>query len=296
MNLTDLNFHHLLCFWYIVREGSLAAAAKRLRLSQPTLSAHLRELEGRLHGPLFHRAGRRMVLTDLGRVVAEHADKIFAQAHAFTLALSGVNQKLPTLRLGVGENFPHLVAMDLFGLVVREYSDMRLSVTSATSEILLSGVINGDLDMALLDSGEYRDFSRRLRWIVFADSPLALFAPQPLAKRLKRNFPQSLSNQPFLMPGTRNPLRAKVQTWLDQLPSPPTIVGEFDNSALMKAFAIQNPACFIMPQVEHEHLRKLYGVELCQTIESVRQNYYIVALRSQTPHSFAAKLLSRLSK
>jgi LysR family transcriptional activator of nhaA len=98
------------------------------------------------------------------------------------------------------------------------------------------------------------------------------------------------------MPGARNPLRPKVQTWLDQLPSPPTIVGEFDNSALMKAFAILKPACFIMPEVEHEHLRKLYGVELCQTIESVRQNYYIVALRSQTPHSFVAKLFSRISK
>ncbi|MBL8911609.1 MAG: LysR family transcriptional regulator, partial [Archangium sp.] len=58
-----LNYHHLLYFWTVAREGSLVAAGKVLRLSHPTLSAQIRSLEDRLGGKLFHRQGRRLVLT-----------------------------------------------------------------------------------------------------------------------------------------------------------------------------------------------------------------------------------------
>ncbi|MCX7626776.1 MAG: LysR family transcriptional regulator [Candidatus Sumerlaeaceae bacterium] len=294
MNLTDLNFHHILCFWMIAHEGSVATAAKRLRLSQPTLSAHLRELESRLETILFHRTGRRLVLTEAGNLLLKHADDIFGRAQTLLKALRGINTSVPRLRLGVVESFPHLLAVDLFGSLLRDGPQLSLLAASGTSDSLLARLLSGDLDVVLLDSGERRGLSRRLRWHVFAQSALGVFAPASLARRIAAQFPESLHNQPFLMPGQNSPLRSKVESWLETLSSRVDIIGEFDNPALMKAFVMCRPALFVMPCVEQHHLRRLYRVELCHVIESLRQNYYLVSLRSSSHGTLLSDLLSRL--
>lgn len=294
MNLTDLNFHHLLCFWMIAHEGSVATAAKRLRLSQPTLSAHLRELESRLETALFHRTGRRLILTEAGRLLLKHADDIFDRAQTLLKALRGINTSVPRLRLGVVESFPHLVAVDLFESLLRDCPELSLLATSGTSELLLARLLSGDLDVVLLDSGERRDLSRRLRWHVFAQSALGVFAPVSLTRRVTAKFPESLQDQPFLMPGPNSPLRPKVENWLEGLPCRLEIIGEFDNLALMKAFVMCRPALFVMPCVEQHHLRRLYRVKLCHIIDSISQNYYLVSLRSSSQDSLISQVLSRL--
>ena len=55
-----LNYHHLLYFWTVVREGGVVRAAEKLRLSQPTVSAQVKALEARLGEKLFTRVGRRL--------------------------------------------------------------------------------------------------------------------------------------------------------------------------------------------------------------------------------------------
>src|SRR5687768_13588563 len=73
-----LNYHHLLYFWTVVREGSVSAASRQLRLAQPTVSGQLKELENALGAQLFHRRGNRLILTDTGSRVYRYANEIFA--------------------------------------------------------------------------------------------------------------------------------------------------------------------------------------------------------------------------
>jgi LysR family transcriptional activator of nhaA len=75
-----LNYHHLLYFWTVAREGGVSRAAERLRLSQPTISAQVRQLEESLGQRLFQRQGRTLVMTDVGRMVFRYADEISASA------------------------------------------------------------------------------------------------------------------------------------------------------------------------------------------------------------------------
>src|SRR5690606_30761831 len=79
-----INYHHLLYFWMVAKEGGIAAAAKRLRLSQPTISTQVRTLEHTLGVELFDRSGRRLVLTEAGRVALRYADEIFALGNELT--------------------------------------------------------------------------------------------------------------------------------------------------------------------------------------------------------------------
>src|SRR6516162_2129596 len=73
-----LNYHHLLYFWIVAREGTIARACAELHLTQPTISGQLRSLERAFGTKLFNRAGRNLVLTDAGRVVYRYADEIFS--------------------------------------------------------------------------------------------------------------------------------------------------------------------------------------------------------------------------
>src|SRR4029453_2485921 len=84
-----LNYHHLLYFWTVVREGGVSNAAGKLRLAQPPVSAQIRMLEQATGEPLFHRHGRRLMLTDVGRMVYRYADEIFAIGHELVETLNG---------------------------------------------------------------------------------------------------------------------------------------------------------------------------------------------------------------
>ena len=84
-----LNYHHLLYFWTVVREGGVSKAADKLRLSPPTISAQIRQLEESLGERLFQKQGRTLVPTDVGRLVFRYADEIFGLGRELTETLRG---------------------------------------------------------------------------------------------------------------------------------------------------------------------------------------------------------------
>src|SRR5262245_25910458 len=84
-----LNYHHLLSSGLVAREGRLAGACRELRLAPSTVSGQIRSLERELGERLFARSGRRLVLTDVGRVVYRYADEIFSLGRELRDAVRG---------------------------------------------------------------------------------------------------------------------------------------------------------------------------------------------------------------
>ena len=106
-----LNYHHLLYFWTVVREGSISQACKQLRLSQPTISAQLHTLEDQLGEKLFQRSGRKLELTEIGRVVYGYADEIFTLGRELTDTLKGRPSGRPIrFTVGITDAMPKLIA------------------------------------------------------------------------------------------------------------------------------------------------------------------------------------------
>ena len=73
-----LNYHHLAYFQAVARAGGVAAASRRLGVGSPAISAQVRALERALGVRLFERVGRRLELTEEGRLALVYADEIFA--------------------------------------------------------------------------------------------------------------------------------------------------------------------------------------------------------------------------
>ncbi|HEU5075742.1 MAG TPA: LysR family transcriptional regulator, partial [Polyangiaceae bacterium] len=108
-----LNYHHLLYFWVVAREGSLVAAGKVLRLSHPTLSAQIRALEQELGEKLFMKAGRNLALTETGKLVYRYAEEIFTLGREMVDTVKGRAGQALQLDVGVADVVPKLVVKRL---------------------------------------------------------------------------------------------------------------------------------------------------------------------------------------
>src|ERR671935_1301122 len=84
-----LNYHHLLYFWVVAKEGSLTRASQELRLAHPTISGQIHRLEEALGEQLFTRKGRNLVLTEVGRIAFRYADEIFSLGREFLDTIKG---------------------------------------------------------------------------------------------------------------------------------------------------------------------------------------------------------------
>src|SRR5262245_38011670 len=106
-----LNYHHLLYFWTVVREGGVSKASKVLRLAQPTVSGQIKALENAFGEKLFQRQGRSLVLTDVGQVVFRYADEIFSLGRELQDTLKGRPVSRPRrLVVGVSDSVEKRVA------------------------------------------------------------------------------------------------------------------------------------------------------------------------------------------
>ena len=121
-----LNYHHLLYFWMVAKEGTVARASKELRLAQPTISGQVHQLETVLGQKLFARSGRNLVLTDVGRIVFRYADEIFSLGRELLGAVEGRSGLPMRLVVGVADVLPKLIVRLLLEPAMRLGPSVRV--------------------------------------------------------------------------------------------------------------------------------------------------------------------------
>ena len=196
-----LNYHHLLYFWMVAREGSMAAAGERLHLAQPTLSTQIKQLERSLGMRLFEKRGRQLVLTDSGRTVYRYADEIFELGREMTDVLRGLPAE-GTLRLAVGvpDVLSKLVVYRLLQPALRLEEEVSLETREGKFDQLMVDLASHRLDVVLSETplhphSHIRAFNHEL-----GECGMTCFATRPLANRYRAAFPQSLDGAPMLLP------------------------------------------------------------------------------------------------
>jgi len=286
-----LNYHHLLYFWMTVKEGGVTAAARKLRLAQPTVSGQLRELESQIGAPLFERGGRTLRVTPLGRRVFDHADEIFALGEQI-LALASGRVSASELRLVVGcaDVMPKLVACRLIEPALRGPDPPHLVVRQGPVDRMLADLAVGAVDLVLADAPMSPAVRVRAYNHLLGESEVGVFAVEPLASRIGPGFPRSLDGAPLLLPGEHTVLRRSIDVWLEANGVVPRVVGEFDDSALLKAFAFGGLGAFFAPLVVRDALADAYGARLIGTCASLRDRYYAISLERKITHPAVAAI------
>lgn len=272
-----LNYHHLLYFWSIARAGSVSAAAAELRLAQPTLSGQLKMLEESLGEQLFERQGRRLVLTAVGREVFRYADEIFSLGRELMDAVRGRSPDRPLrLHVGIADVVPKLVACRLLEPAMRLDQRVHLVCRQDRSERLLADLAIQAIDLVISDAPIAPSVKVRAFNHLLGESGVSFFATPQLASAHRRGFPGSLDRAPMLLPAETTVLRRSLDQWLGALDLNPRVVGEFEDSALLKAFGHAGSGIFPGPTIIEAQIRKQYGVAVVGRVDGVTERFYAI--------------------
>ncbi len=280
-----LNFKHLHYFVSVAREGGIIRAAERLHLAPQTLSVQISQLEERIGVMLFDRKGRRMELTPTGKLALSYAEEIFQTgAELEEILRHGGEERFVTFRVGISDVVPKFVAHRLLAPVLNQPEPVRLECQEDRLERLLADMAIHRLDMVLADrpmppGTEIKGYSHPL-----GESAVAILAAPALAKRMKGRFPENLQGQPLLLPGKDSALHTALPRWLERRGVWMQIVGEFDDSALMKAFGEGGAGVFPAATASLADIVAHYTVDQIGVIDEVRERYFLISPERRLTH------------
>jgi len=280
-----LNYHHLLYFWTVAREGGLLPAGKVLRLSHPTLSAQIHALEERLGEKLLAKEGRKLVLTDMGRTVYRYAEEIFTVGGELMEAVKGRAKGRPLrLDVGVADSVPKLVVRRLLEPALSLAESVRLVCREDAHENLLVRLASHELDLVIADAPVSPGSRVRAFNHLLGETKVSLFATKKLASTYRRGFPKSLDNAPMLLPLENLTLRRSLDQWFDHLGIKPRVVAEFEDGALLNVFGRDGVGIFPAPTVIAKEVSRQYGVVPLGLAEGVRERYYAISVERRLKH------------
>ncbi|STQ90440.1 LysR family transcriptional activator of nhaA [Iodobacter fluviatilis] len=278
-----LNYKQLYYFWNVAKAGSITRAAEQLHLTPQTISGQLAELERSLGADLFRRTGRRLELTPAGEMANEHAREIFQIGNELeqTLKRGSTEQ---SFRVGVADAVPKSIAYQLLAPAIALADPVRLICYEDKLERLFAELAIHKLDLVIADQPLPSELGVKAFNHSLGYCDIALYAVPELAARYRKGFPQSLNDAPFLLLGDKVAMQAGLQRWFQEQDIRPRIVGQFDDSALMKAFGRAGAGVFPAPAIMEEEIQKQQGAELIGHIKSVVVNYYAISVERRLSH------------
>ena len=293
----SLNFKHLRYFWVVAKAGGITRASERLNLTPQTISGQVSLFEDVLGYKLFIRVGRRLELTDAGRVALSYADEIFTLGEELEGVLRNPAEGRPLqFSVGVADAVPKVVAYRLLEPAMRLPEPLRIVCREGKLASLLADLAVQRLDIVIADAPmppavNVKGFNHLL-----GECGLTFFATAKLARKHKGSFPRLLDGAPLLLPGEHAAVRPRLIRWLDGQRIHPRIVGEFDDGALLKAFGRAGAGIFAAPSAIAEQVRRQYGVVAIGRTGAVTEAFYAISVERRLTHPAVVAITSAARK
>lgn len=283
--MRHLNYNHLLYFWTVAQEGSVARAAEALHLAPQTISGQLKMLEESIGEPLFSRVGRGLAITDTGRIVEQYADEIFNLGSELTQRIKGKALGAPlNLNVGIVNSIPKLIAYRILKPAMGLEPLMKISCYEDGLDSLLADLSIHKLDLVLSDRPIPSALNVRAYNHELGASALSFFGAPELIAKHSGDFPACLNEAPVLLPVKGHALRRNLADWFETKSLTPRIVADFDDSALMKVFGEAGEGFFPAPTVMRRQVESIFGVKHLGVIEGVMEHFYLVSPERKIKH------------
>ena len=288
---TSFNYKHLYYFWVVAKEGGISRAADKLNMAVQTVSAQVRDLERALGYALLKPAGRGLVLTEAGVAAMKQADQIFQLGEDLPAIVRDA-ASAPTVRLAVGvsDGLPKLVVRRLMQPVVNE-PNLRLLCHEGEFDDLLGDLALHRLDVVLSDRPAPANPNIKLYSHAMGSSEVAWYGTPALAKFATKNFPDCLAEVPTLLPTAHTAVRQRLDHWFEQRSIRPRIVGEFEDSALLKTFAASGMGVFPAAKWVQDDLLAHHELQLLGPCEGVLEHFFAIGTEKRVHHPLVQRLL-----
>ena len=286
--MTWLNYHHLLYFWKVAKEGSIARASVDLRLAPPTISVQIHQLEEVLGQKLFERHGRGLLLTDVGRVVFHYAENIFTTGDALLQAVGAdTARRRIHVNVGVADTLPRIVVERLLRPMFAMAPEVAVTVSRERSREGFPGdLAAGAIEVVVSDMPLPRSSGLRASTLPLGACGTAFLATPKLAHALSGPFPRCLDAAPCVFPGHSAALRHALEDWCEAKGILMRIVADMDDAALALEVAAAGVGVIAVPDVAEVELVRQRGFVCLGRAPDLPQAFFAWSLE-QEPHQAA---------
>ncbi len=285
-----LNFKHLRYFHAVAHEGNLTNAARRLNVSQSALSTQIRQLEESIGHDLFERRGRRLELTEAGRVALNYADGIFETASEMVATFSGTGQTLRHLRIGAVSNLSRNFQISFLGpMLARE--DVHLVIRTGTLAMLASALEAHEIDVLLTNRLPFRDSATTWRAHLLDEVPVSLIGHAPM-ERAGDSLDDVLATARLIVPAKDSGVRADFDLLVDRMGILPNIIAEADDMAMLRLLVRAGTGIGLAPPIvvrDELEAGLLYEI---MTIPGLSESFFAMVQARRFQHPLVDELLA----
>jgi LysR family transcriptional activator of nhaA len=286
-----LNYHHLLYFWVVARQGSITKASKLLRLAPPTISAQIQRLEAELGHKLFVRRGRHLVLTELGQVAARYGDQIFSLGQQLVDTFKGRSAGPRRLVVGVSDVLAKSIVHRILEPAFLPENNLRVVCKESRSAEAFHAELAGlTMDVVLSDTPAHRGTPVKMYSHVLGECGTTWFASPTLARRYRNRFPRSLDAAPMLLPTIDSHFRRELDDWFALQGIRPVVIAELDDAALVSALGAKGVGVFAAPDVIEDEIKSRYKVGVVGRAKRIRQRFYAISVEREIRHPGVAAI------
>jgi LysR family transcriptional activator of nhaA len=290
--VATLNYHHLHYFWAVAKEGNLTRAAKRLHVSQSSLSVQIRQLEDQLGQELFARSGRKLVLTEAGRIACSYAERIFSTgAELVGLFRSGERPRRELLRIGAVSTLSRNFQESFIEPLLQE-PEIRMVLQAGGLPDLLTRLANHTLDLVLTNTPVQADLQNPWRCRLIARQAVSVVGRRPPPAEGCR-FPDVLGQQPLLLPGYSSEIRGALDVLAELHGLPLNILAEVDDMALLRLLVRDNDALAILPSVVVRDELLAGALHEYLIVPGLYEHFYAITVKRHYQHPLLKTLLGR---
>lgn len=285
---TVLNYHHLRYFREVAETGHLIGAAKRLHVSQSAVSTQLKLLEENLGQQLFHRVGKKLVLTEAGLIALEYARDIFSLGEELEATIQRTAETTRELRIGalatLSRNFQLAFISPLFA-----QRNLHLSFRSGSAEDLFSALRQFELDVVL--ATEPPAENTETCWVAhqIAEQPVSLVAH---SRKTNLELSELLRREPLVVPAPGSSIRTGFDALVERLGIKVNITIEVDDMAMLRLIARSHHGLSIVPTIVVKEELASGELEELHVLPGLTEHFYAVSLRRLYPHPVLAELFN----
>jgi LysR family transcriptional activator of nhaA len=286
-----LNLHHLRLFRAVAHDGTLTGAARALNLSQSALSMQIKALEAALEQDLFERRGRRLILTEAGRIALDHAESIFRTAEDLSATLRERGGGRRALRVGalatLSRNFQMQFLRPLIGR-----RDVEVVLRSGSQPELLRGLEAMALDVVLTNLAPARDAASRYLIQRIDEQPVSLIGTPERLGTTPRPLPALLSEMPLILPTPETALRAGFDALIARLGISPQIAAEADDMAMLRLLVREDAGLAVIPPIVVRDELHTGRLSEAARLDGITETFLAVTLERRFPNPLLADLLA----
>lgn len=284
-----INYHHLLYFKLIAEEDSVSKAAEKLRLSQSTLSAQLKQFEDTMGVKLFERNHKKLTLTDQGRVTLDYAKNIFSLGNELYEVLNDkMTPSRVSLQVGALDSIPKQVTLQITKAAYK-VGKCHVSVLEGKADEIFRELTAHKLDLVISNFIPTATDIKGLVHRTLSNRVVSLFGAEKY-KPLRKGFPESIVGQPMIMPTYDSKLRYDLDHWLKTRSIKIDPVAESQDIGLKKLMAIDGIG--LIPAATHTVNRQILGGELFEIgkLTSIHEELFLVSAQRKIENPIAKEL------